>query len=116
MTKSLRFALVLMVLVFSGAGCIEDEPYGACEFPPSYNKLCETTEDEGVNCVNTAHPQCPEGICIRFKGSDGFCTIPCKKNSDCPESGVCEEFARHCDAVGANCDKYCIPANVVNAP
>jgi hypothetical protein len=114
MNKTLFTALLLVMVAFTLGACVEDEPYGECQFFPSAQKECNvvTNDDgettQGINCVISEHPQCEVGICIRYEGSDPFCSEPCKKDSECPDGGTCIEFARGCDSDGINCNKYCI--------
>ena len=121
--RTLTTNLLLATLIVSSlalSGCLDDENYAACAFAVDYNAECNTQtvdeEDEtqqGINCVITQHPQCDDGICVRYQGSDPFCSMACITADDCPAGGICEEFAKGCDDNGENCDHYCVKGILV---
>jgi len=88
--------------------------------------VCEATEEQGVKrCVDPAlksksssncvvkQAQCPEGFCVSFHGSSGFCSEECDPNApDCPEGGSCEKFAFGC-GTDAGCTYLCVKASLV---
>ncbi|MBM4372112.1 MAG: hypothetical protein FJ098_10690 [Deltaproteobacteria bacterium] len=118
-TKSLLVILALALATLPG--CLEEEDYGACAFAVDYDPECDVPEEEdgegapgGVNCVISQHPQCPDGICIRYQGSPAFCSLSCLVDDDCPGGGRCEEFAKGCDEAGENCDRYCVDPALVD--
>jgi hypothetical protein len=120
--RTLTNYLVVLSLVASGLlinGCIDDENYMACAYAVDYAPECDTPEadegddsQQGVNCVITEHPQCDDGICIRYQGSSPFCSMVCITDDDCPGGGICEEFAKGCDENGENCSHYCIKGSL----
>ncbi|MFH1531500.1 MAG: hypothetical protein ABIK09_12300 [Pseudomonadota bacterium] len=114
--------MLLVLVVIAGSlmlnGCLDEENYMACSFAVEYNAECDTPEDDGgdtqkgINCVITTHPQCDDGICVRYQGSSPFCSMACLTSDDCPDDGICEEFAKGCDESGENCNHYCIKGNL----
>jgi hypothetical protein len=103
-------ALIITGLVLSATGCLSDDAYLECKLSPSMVTACGAgeTDNGGVNCVITEHPQCVDGICISYQGNDAFCSLACLTSDDCPEGGVCIEFAKGCDQNGENCAHYCV--------
>jgi hypothetical protein len=121
--RTLTNFLVVLAMVASSLllnGCLDEEDYMACSFAVDYNTECntqETTEGEtqqGINCVITQHPQCDDGICVRYQGSNAFCSMACVTTDDCPGNGICEEFAKGCDENGENCNHYCVKGNLID--
>lgn len=107
--------LGLATLGLAVAGCLDDENYTYCKFAVDFNDECNVQEDDdegetaqGINCVLTQHPQCDDGICIRYHGSSPYCSIACLIHDDCPGNGICEEFAKGCDENSENCNQYCV--------
>jgi len=121
--RTLTNSLVVLAMVASTSmltGCLDEEDYMACSFAVDYNTECNTQEGDegdettqGINCVITQHPQCDDGICVRYQGSTPFCSMACVTTDDCPGDGVCEEFAKGCDENGENCNHYCVKGKLI---
>jgi len=121
--RTLTNILLAAALVAAGStmgGCLDDENYAACAFAVDYNDECNVSEPEGeeessqgINCVITEHPQCDDGICVRYQGSSPFCSMACLGDDDCPGGGVCQEFAKGCDESGEHCNHYCVKGNLI---
>ena len=114
-TLTTTFLLASFIVSSLALGGCDDEDYSACAYAVDYNPECDTPvgneEDDtqqGINCVITGHPHCYDGICIRYQGSSPFCSMACLTHDDCPDNGVCEEFAKGCDGNGENCNHYCV--------
>lgn len=111
--------LGIATLGLTAVGCLDDENYAACAFAVDFDHECNVPEDEegettqGINCVITQHPQCDDGICVRYQGSSPFCSMACLVSDDCPGNGVCEEFAKGCDENGENCNHYCVKRTLI---
>ncbi|MBM4352567.1 MAG: hypothetical protein FJ109_02040 [Deltaproteobacteria bacterium] len=119
---------LLLIVVGAFSGCLPQEPYESCGFPPAQEDQCiisATDSPELVqikkanNCV-IQQPQCSEGYCMSVQGQSGFCSEPCTKDDECPEDGSCKEFALECVTVDkkdpatgemvkvTNCLKLCV--------
>lgn len=119
----MRFSILLFVAAVL-AGCMWEETYEECGFPPAQRDVClkdsgdsdaEKENKESSNCV-LEHPQCPEDYCVSFRGSAGFCSSACQTNADCPDGGTCQTFAFGCttDEEGVmTCLKLCIKPSLV---
>lgn len=111
-TMSFDFSLLRcvapLVLVVAVSGCLPDENYEACRFPPEQKSVC-IGEDKSTNCV-VIHPHCPDDYCISWQGHDSFCTQKCKKNSDCPGDACCVSFILECEDQTDldTCAKLCV--------
>jgi len=111
-------SLLLLGVVVLLPACVEEETFEYCEFDPCLWQQCseEPGSAEGTrveySCAVVQHPQCPGDVCLRFEGSDPFCTLSCdpaQQGADCPTGARClqylgprseEEPARY----------YCVPA------
>lgn len=115
-----RQLLVPLLVIVIGAltGCLPQEPYESCGFPPAQKEQCVISSSDSPeiqqikkanNCV-IQQPQCAEGYCVSVQGQSGFCTEPCKKDGDCPEGGSCKEFALDCETIDGTttCLKLCV--------
>lgn len=118
--SALAMFAFLFVTVLLG-GCDLTEPYESCGFPPVEEGLCILSDGDteevaqkksASNCV-IEQPQCPENHCVSFHGSSGFCSETCEDDADCPEGGVCKEFAFGCDDEG-NCLRLCVAPSLLD--
>ena len=110
MKQTLRvlFGLLLITTIL---GCEEDQIYISCPFDKTITAVCD--EGDGgaeLTCVIEAHPQCPEDICLSWKGAASTCTRRCDPNgSDCPADSTCSTY-------GEAENKYFCVQNVVLSP
>jgi hypothetical protein len=110
---------LLLIVIGAFTGCLPQEPYESCGFPPTQKDQCVIAGDDSPeiiqikkanNCV-IKQPQCPDGYCVSVQGQAGFCTEVCQKDDDCPEDGVCKEFALDCvkaEDGTTTCLKLCV--------
>jgi hypothetical protein len=115
----LKLFLGLSLVATIATSCLEPEPYEECGFPSTIEQQCipqpgDTDEEKmaknSSNCV-IEQPQCPEGFCVSFRGSPGFCSVDCQEDADCPSGGSCKELAFNCevdDAGVTTCDRLCV--------
>lgn len=110
--------LALVLLLMAGlVGCMADENYEACEYPPAQEKVCVSSAgvEISTSCV-TEHPECPDGYCVAYTGSEPFCSMTCDgSDDDCPGEATCVGFALGCDGTEADasaCTFYCVPNDV----
>ena len=91
----LRHCLVFLSIVLLSA-CADDGMFAACPFSTSINQVCGGGEaGAALSCVIEAHPQCPEDICLSWKGGASVCTRPCDpEGTDCPSGSTCSEFSK----------------------
>ena len=115
--------IVLASLALAGVGLVSPgcegggDPFVPCAFDPVLLEglvLCAANEGGTAvqeDCVVTAHPQCPENICLSWAGSSPFCTMSCASDADCPADAACLPFG-----AGALADTepahYCVPKAV----
>jgi hypothetical protein len=108
----ITISFLLLAALF--AGCLDVPDYESCGFPPVESELCianaaDPAEVElkksASNCV-IEQPQCPENFCVSFHGSSGFCSMTCETDGDCPDGGLCKEFAFDCN--GEEDDSPCL--------
>jgi hypothetical protein len=111
---------LLLTVVLTGCPPSADE-YESCGFPPVESGLCIASADDteelalkkaASNCV-IQQPQCPENFCVSFRGSNGFCSLTCEENEDCPGGGSCKEFAFDCNMDGTPC-LLCVKPSLAN--
>jgi hypothetical protein len=94
-------AFVALAASLGAASCSDD--FGTpCDFPVSAEiaQYCGTETDPVGNvstatCVDTLSPDCSSRLCVRFQGSDAFCSERCSSNGDCPSGASCERPAGH---------------------
>ncbi len=108
MMKNTILVLLIGFVLVAIQSC-GDVGYEECTFSPRYVQECEPPngEDNGVNCIITAHPECGSA-CIKYQNSEPFCSNTCETDADCHDGGLCIEFAKNCDNDGYNCDRYCV--------
>ena len=84
--------------------------------------VCEPTSEQGVKaCIDPAYKakasaicqveqaQCPDGYCVSYHGSSGFCSEECDPAlDDCPAGGTCVKSANGCLSDGTGCMYFCI--------
>jgi hypothetical protein len=105
-TSPLRACLLLLALALPlliGA-CAEQDFGSPCTLPDSevVEAACSLqSEDITASCVVENIIQCDSRVCGVYRGSNGFCTLECSQDSDCPGDAFCDEFVigtgvRHC--------------------
>jgi len=101
-----RVPLLLGVLSLLGQSCVFQDSYETCGFSTGHAQQCIVQSDdsnevkkakEAANCV-VDQPLCPDGFCVSYGGSAGFCSMECESDKDCPDGGACMEFAFGCTA------------------
>lgn len=115
----LKLFPVLCLVATVATSCLEPEPYEDCGFPMAIEEQCipqpgDTDEEKmaknSSNCT-IQQPQCPEGFCVSFRGSSGFCSQECNEDADCPSGGSCKELAFGCetdDEGKMTCERLCV--------
>ena len=83
--------LLLIVALLALTGCADDGMFSECPFDSTITAVCRSgTESASLTCVVEKHPQCPEDICLSWRGSGAFCTRPCTVGgTDCPAGSQC---------------------------
>jgi hypothetical protein len=121
---AVRLLFFVFVLALA-AGCALTEPYEECGFPPAQEEACVLYKSDSPeiqlkkgasNCV-VEQPQCPDNFCVSYHGSNGFCSLACDDDTDCPSGGACKEFAFDCetDAEGNRvCLHLCVKKSLAN--
>ena len=99
------------------------QTYPACNVPTAIAEVCipqpgdseeEVEEKRASNCI-VEHPECPQGPCVSHFGSEGFCSMECTTDEDCPD-GTCFETAFNCmvdDEGNKNCDHFCVAGDLL---
>ena len=91
------------------AGCESQPVYAECKLDPEVLEkgVCTgntKTETGNTSCVVTKHPNCTDGVCLSYFGTQSICTMPCTLGATtCPEGGFCWSFAEG--------ESYCVPAD-----
>lgn len=118
MRKPVLSLLLPLSLLFLASGCVEKEDFAYCPFDPCIYAQC--SEDPGgptgtrvAYSCSVLHSQCRKGICLRYEGSNPFCTEVCDPangDADCPLDSTCREY------LSASADRaatyYCVPTEV----
>ena len=86
---------VLIASTFALLSCADDGMFSACPFSTNINQICEGAESgAALSCVVESHPQCPEDICLSWKGGESLCTRVCDPaGNDCPGGSSCQTFS-----------------------
>jgi hypothetical protein len=109
----------LAVLVSTGlTGCLSDESYESCEYPPQQHALCVSTSGGvGSQSCSVEHPECPDHFCVTYRGSSPFCSMACIEDKDCPGNAKCIGFAMGCTGEEGEdpsaCSHYCVPSSEI---
>lgn len=100
----------------AGEGETRSGPYATCGFPPAQNEQCiiqpddppEATDQKRHAICQVEQAQCPDGYCVSYHGSQGFCSQECSEEEQCPPGGWCVKSALGCQADGSGCIWFCI--------
>lgn len=88
-------------------GCESQPVYAECKLDNEVlNKgVCNgKSGTTNTSCVVTKHPNCNDGICLSYFGTQSVCTMPCTiGDTTCPDGGFCWTFAEG--------ESYCVPAD-----
>ena len=115
--QNTRLLLVTSLVLLVSTGCLEDEAFESCAFPPEAAAQCVETgggSQKSNNCI-IEHPQCADSYCVSYWGSSPFCSSPCETDADCPSSGTCVEFALQCEIPGdtSSCLHLCVLSSAI---
>ncbi len=122
----MKAQLLLLSLASLWIGC--DTGFGQpCSLPETeeFRRACQPSEVEGndagisvaskPSCAVKNFAGCETRVCLVYRGSDSFCSEPCKDKSDCEGSAECrpllgdsEQDSNICDDGFTEC--YCIRA------
>jgi hypothetical protein len=89
--------LLLAAGLLAFIGCTDDGMFSSCPFDNSITTVCEQTDGDGaqLSCVVEAHPQCPEDVCLSWRGSSPFCTRTCTLDGgECPDDSTCSAYSQ----------------------
>mgnify|MGYP004059551705 CR=1 FL=1 len=86
---------VLLLLAYVFLGCADDGMFTSCPFSTNISQICSGGQDgAALSCVVEEHPQCPEDICLSWKGTESVCTRTCDPaGTDCPGGSSCQAFS-----------------------
>jgi hypothetical protein len=87
--------LLLGLALLSCAACAEQDFGSPCALPESevVEAACSPPGDQiSASCVVENIIQCDSRVCGVYRGSNGFCTIECTQDTDCPGDAFCDEF------------------------
>ena len=95
MSHLIRTVLCLLVLASVAAGCADEELFITCPMDKSIEAICSAADgDTRLTCVVAQHPQCPDDVCLRWKGNESLCTKVCNpEGNDCPGGSTCTAYA-----------------------
>lgn len=102
----LRACLLLLALLVPTllSACAEQDFGSPCSLPESevVEAACSPQGEQiSASCVVENIIQCDSRVCGVYRGSNGFCTLECTQDTDCPGEAFCDEFVigtgvRHC--------------------
>ena len=115
--RSIHLWLLSLVVCAACVACEGGaEQFISCKLDPKIEDLGLCTDDveaasnTSESCVISDHPQCPEGVCLSWAGSEPFCTGSCQTDgdggSDCPTGSICRGYGL--DADGTASARYCV--------
>ena len=117
-TLPLKEFVLAVAVVLMSTGCLTDENYEVCEFPPLQQEACVSSAGVAlpISCV-TEHPECLDNYCVSYEGSQPFCSMACDTDEDCPAGGVCKAFSVGCtgEEEGNECESFCVKPSALSS-
>lgn len=94
MIRLLTCAVVLTTMALAGPGCADADLFEPCPLDQTIQKVCDPGGSNAkLTCAVENHPQCPENVCLSWKGAPSTCTRVCNPSgSDCPSGSSCQAY------------------------
>ena len=113
-------ALTVLIVALALFGCVDEELHIECKFDSAITDSCHAEENAKLTCVVEKHPQCPENVCIAWKGTQSVCSktcVPVEGGNPCPNGSFCATYQvekRNDDGtISQPLKAFCVPTDAV---